>query len=121
KRLGESSDEFRDLMIGLEKSGLLDRMSETLPTFEALTERHDAGKTLTRPELCVLLAYSKLWVKAQLLASELPDDPMLESYLVGYFPPAAVAEVGEAKLRGHRLRREIITSQVTNDLVDLMG
>ncbi len=120
-RVAESSDEFRDLMIGLEKSGLLDRMSETLPNFETIAERRETGKTLTRPELCVLLAYSKLWVKAQLLGSELPDDPMLESYLVGYFPPAAVAEAGEEQLRGHQLRREIVTSQLTNDLVDLMG
>ena len=120
-RLGDSTDEFRDLMMGLEKAGMLDRMAETLPNFETLSERHEAGKSLTRPELCVLLAYSKLWMKAQLIAGELPDDPMLESYLVGYFPPAAVAEVGEERLRAHRLRREIVTSQVTNDLVDLMG
>jgi glutamate dehydrogenase len=120
-RAAEAIEDFRDLITALEKLGLLDRASETLPTFEALVERQDAGKPLTRPELCVLLAYSKLWMKAQVLKSALPDDAVMESYLVGYFPPAAVAAAGKELLQAHRLRREIITLQVTNDLVDLMG
>ena len=120
-RAVDSGDDFRDLITALEKAGLLDRAEETLPTFEALTEREEAGGTFARPELCVLLAYSKLWANAQVMKSELPDDPVLEGYLAGYFPPAAVQEAGEEHLREHRLRREIITTQVINDLVDLMG
>lgn len=120
-RATESSDDFRELMTSLERSGELDRLSETLPTWDALAERREHGETLARPELCVLLAYAKLAVKSRLLGSSLPDDPVAESYLVGYFPGAAAMAAGKDNLNGHRLRREIIVSQLTNELVDLMG
>jgi glutamate dehydrogenase len=120
-RAKEAVDDFRDLITGLEKVGLLARAAETLPTFEAITERQAEGGTFTRPELCVLLAYSKLWLKAEVLKSALPDDPVLESYLVNYFPPGAVKEAGDEALRSHRLRREIVTTQLASDLIDLMG
>jgi glutamate dehydrogenase len=117
----ESTEEFRDLMTSLEKAGVLDRAAEHLPTLEALVERQEAGGSLTRPELCTLLAYSKLSLMGALLRSTLPDDPAAETYLTSYFPPAATAAAGEEALRAHRLRREIIASQLTNDIVDLMG
>ncbi|HVH13181.1 MAG TPA: hypothetical protein VM759_09020, partial [Longimicrobium sp.] len=56
-----------------------------------------------------------------LLASPVPDDPATEAYLVNYFPARAVEAAGMDRLRGHRLRREIVTTQLVNDLVDLMG
>ena len=121
QRAIESADDFRDLITRLEKMGLLDRAAETLPTFEAITERLAEGGTFTRPELSVLLAYSKLWLQAEVLKSTLHDDPVLEGYLVGYFPPVAVQETGEEALRAHRLRREIIALQLASDLIDLMG
>jgi len=120
-RAREGVDDFRDLMSQLEKSGQLDRKAEYLPTLEALVERLEGGNSLTRPELCVLLAYSKLRLKARILRSPLPDDPATTSFLLGYFPPAAVRAAGSQNLNGHRLRREIIASQLTNDLVDVMG
>ncbi len=115
-------EDFRDLMSALERAGGLDRAAENLPTWEVLCDRYESqGKALSRPELCVLLAYAKLDLMGSLLKSGLPDDPATESYLRGYFPPTATKEAGEKALGGHRLRREIICSQLTNDLVDLMG
>jgi glutamate dehydrogenase len=121
QRAKESADDFRDMMYALEKVGDLDRASVGLPSRDVLAERKEEGKSLVRPELCVLLAYAKLGLKADLLRSSLPDDPVTESYLIGYFPPAATAVAGQSTLTAHRLRREIIASQLTNDLVDLMG
>lgn len=120
-RVRESVDDMRDLMYTLEKAGDLDRAAEGLPSTDVLHERRERGQSMVRPELCVLLAYSKLSLKAQLLAGTLPDDPVMESYLLGYFPPAAMMAAGQDNLASHRLRREIITAEVTNDLVDLMG
>ncbi len=120
-RAEDGPDDFSELMFSLEKSGELDRGSESLPSTDVMRERRERFQTLVRPELCVLLAYAKLSLKARLLESTLPDDPVTESYLLGYFPPAAVLAAGKENLAGHRLRREIITSQLTNDLVDLMG
>jgi glutamate dehydrogenase len=121
ERARESANELRDLMFALEKVGDLDRAAEGLPSRDVLAERSKAGQTLVRPELCVLLAHAKLGLKTALLKGSLPDDPVAESYLVGYFPPAAALAAGRDSLDRHRLRREIIASQVTNDVVDLMG
>jgi glutamate dehydrogenase len=121
-RAREIGGEFKGLIAALEKSGNLDRASEYLPTFEQLMEREqEMGVGLTRPELCVLLAYAKLHLMKELLASDIPDDSVTESYLLGYFPPRAVMEAGQDHLWDHRLRREVVASQITNDVVDLMG
>jgi glutamate dehydrogenase len=121
QRARTSANDFRDLMYALEKAGDLDRVAAGLPSRDVLAERAEEGKSLVRPELCVLLAYAKLGLKNELLKSSLPDDPVTESYLVGYFPPAAIIATGRDHLTTHRLRREIIASQLVNDLVDLMG
>lgn len=75
---------------------------------------------LTRPELCVLLAYAKIDLNDEILASDLPDDPRLEEELLRYFP-AALQEKFEPAIRGHRLRREITALQVVNSLVNRCG
>ncbi len=121
RRAKESADDFRDFMFQLEKAGDLDRVAEGLPSRDVLAERAEVGHSLVRPELCVLLAYAKLGLKAELLEGGLPDDPVAESYLVGYFPPAAIVAAGHDNLEAHPLRREIVACGLTNDLVDLMG
>jgi glutamate dehydrogenase len=115
-------DDFRDVISSLEKTGGLDRAAENLPTWEVLLARlEERGQSLVRPELCVLLAYAKLDLMRRLLGSDLPDDPAAEDYLGSYFPAVALEASGEESLDRHRLRRQIIACQLTNDLVDLMG
>ena len=120
-RAQDKLEDFRLLMTGLEREGLLDRAAETLPTWEELADREEMGQTLTRPELAVLLSYAKMHATRATLTGPVPDDPAAEPYLVHYFPPRAVSEAGIETLKGHRLRREIIAGQLTNALVDLMG
>ncbi|HEU4881590.1 MAG TPA: NAD-glutamate dehydrogenase [Longimicrobium sp.] len=121
RRSAESLDDFAALIAALERDRLLDREDAGIPTAAMMSERRTEGKGLSRPTLCVLLAHAKMFAKAQLLASKVPDDPATESYLVNYFPPQAVEAAGPERLRAHRLRREIVTTQLVNDLVDLMG
>ena len=121
-RTKDSLDDFRDVMSSLEKTGGLDRTAENLPTWEVLGARiEERGKSLSRPELCVLLAYAKLDLMGRLLRSDRPDDPTAEDYLRSYFPVAALEAAGEEGLDRHRLRRHIIACQFTNDLIGLMG
>ena len=121
-RTKDALDDFRDVMSSLEKTGGLDRAAENLPTWEVLGARlEERGQSLSRPELCVLLAYSKLDLMSRLLMSDLPNDPAAEDYLRNYFPAAVLEVAGEESLGRHRLRRQIIACQLTNDLVDLMG
>jgi glutamate dehydrogenase len=75
---------------------------------------------LTRPELAVLLAYAKLDLDAELLASDLPDDCYFASALANYYPRAA-AERFSGELPRHRLRREIISTVISNRIGNLAG
>src|SRR5690348_13541777 len=83
-------------------------------------ERQEAGQGMVRPELCVLLAYAKRYLRDLLLDSQLPDDPWLADVMREYFPPAVVERFGGALAR-HPLRRELIATIVTNDVVNSMG
>ena len=104
----------------LERVGLLDRAIEFLPDDEELRVRRLAGDGLTSPELSVLLAYSKIWLTAELNASTLADEPYFAKALTGYFPPALSAEFGEAISR-HQLRRQIISTVTVNRLINMAG
>ncbi len=120
-RAGEGFQDFHGFMAALEQRGVFERAAEALPTLETLVERQAAGQSLTRPELAVRLAYAKLSLKQTLLAGRVPDDPAMEGYLASYFPQRAVDVAGSGPMAGHRLRREIIATQLGNDMVDLMG
>jgi glutamate dehydrogenase len=110
-------DEQARFMRALERAGKLDRTIEGLPDEETLTDRHVAHIGLTRPEISVILAYAKLVHYEDLLESDLPDDPQLAEDLLLYFPELIRKDFAAAVGR-HRLRREIIASYVTNDLLN---
>lgn len=120
-RSREALADFEALISSFERENLLERGREGIPGREEIADRAGQGIGLTRPTLCVLLAYAKLHASARVLDSRLPDETALEDYLVNYFPSAAVQAVGMEGLRQHRLRREIIATTLVSDLVNLMG
>ncbi|TJW82451.1 MAG: NAD-glutamate dehydrogenase, partial [Mesorhizobium sp.] len=107
-------------MTALEARGPLDRAVETLPSPAALAEREARGEPLTRAELGVLLAYAKIVLFSDIVASDVPDDPHFDRDLMGYFPER-MAKKFAGEIRDHRLRREIIARVVANDLVNRGG
>jgi glutamate dehydrogenase len=113
-------DRQAGLIRDLERMGRLDRGLEFLPDDETLAARAAARRGLTRPELAVLLAYAKMSLDRDLVASDLPDLPELAGDLVGYFPPALRGRFA-AQIAAHPLRREILATVVTNDLVNRAG
>ncbi len=106
-------------MAELAAAGRLDRELEGLPGPPATAQRRAAGKGLTRPELAVLLAYGKLELFENIIASDAPDDPFFKATLEGYFP--AALRVYQTEMRGHRLRREIIATVIDNEMINLCG
>ena len=104
----------------LERRGRLDRAVEFLPSDADMQKLENERKGLTRPDLAVLLAYAKLDLDAEILASGLPDDSHFDSVLAGYFPAQAASQFG-AELKNHRLKREIISTTIANRLVNLAG
>ena len=112
-------DQIR-LMRVLEKEADLDRGVEYLPDDEILSEREQLKLGLVRPELSVLLSYSKNWLYAELLESDVPDDSFLMGDLEEYFPTALQKKYAK-DIAGHRLRREIIATVVTNSIINRVG
>jgi glutamate dehydrogenase len=104
----------------LESQGLLDRQIEYLPSDAEIAERKARGLGLTRPELAILLSYSKLVAFEQLVHSDVPEDPYLSKELVRYFPEPLQKKYAKA-MEQHRLKREIIASAVTNSTINRMG
>ena len=104
-------------MRSLERAGKMSRALEGLPDDETIAERHAQRLGLTRPELAVLLAYAKMVLYEELLKSDLPDDPFLVDDLVRYFPDEVQGRFRGA-IERHRLRREIIATVMTNNLVN---
>jgi glutamate dehydrogenase len=104
----------------LEKKSRLNRGLEFLPSDEEITERRVKQIGLTKPEGAVLLAYSKIWLFDELLASSLPDDPWVESALIRYFPQA-LRERYSGYMSRHPLKREIIATHVTNSMLNRVG
>ena len=112
--------EFQHLIRLLERSGGLNRALEFLPNDEEIGERRKSGAGLTRPELSILLSYSKIWLNNHLLDSDVPEDPYLATELERYFPTAVRKRFAPA-IERHRLRREIIATATTNSLINRMG
>jgi glutamate dehydrogenase len=105
----------------LEVEGWMNRQLEYLPTDKQLAERQAAGQGLTTPEFAVLLAYTKLANIAELEATTtVATEPYLEADLVRYFPKLIRDSFPEAVLN-HRLRDEIILTQVVNQMVNHSG
>ena len=115
-RLGSKQHFIRTL----ESQGLLDRAIEYLPSDAELAERKARGQGLTRPELSVLLSYSKIVVFNQLLESDVPEDPFLSAELQRYFPEALQQRFA-ANMERHPLKRQIIATAVTNSMINRMG
>jgi len=108
------------LMRSLEKRNLLDRDVEFLPSDAEIQERQASGISLTRPELSVLLAYAKIVLYDDLLATNVPDDSYLGAELMRYFPETLQKTYPEA-IQGHKLRREIIATMLANSIVNRGG
>ncbi len=104
----------------LEKEGRLQRRLEFLPDDETIAEREARQQGLTRPEIAVMIAYSKVRLFEELMASDVARDPYLSRELVDYFPHPMRERFAD-RMERHPLRHEIIATQITNSLVNRMG
>ncbi len=104
----------------LEREAHLDRIVEALPSDMEMAERREAGVGLTRPELAVLLAYTKNLLTERLAASDLASDPECSSVLDEYFP-ATVRESHQSLIADHPLKEELIATLVANHVVNRGG
>ncbi len=112
--------EFQRFITLMENAEGLDRSLEGLPSDELLAERTSLQQALTRPELAVLLAFAKTHIKNALNRTEISSDPFIRRQVYEPFP-ATLAQRYPQTLEQHRLAREIIGTQLANDVVHHMG
>jgi glutamate dehydrogenase len=104
----------------LESEGWLNRALEYLPGDKQIAERQSSGLGLTTPEFAIVLAYTKSVNMTEMVRTPFPDDPYLEPDLVRYFP-TQLQQRHRPEILVHRLRREIIATQIANQMVNLSG
>ncbi|MFC7534435.1 NAD-glutamate dehydrogenase [Actinoplanes sp. GCM10030250] len=110
----------RRMLTAMENRGVLNRELEALPTDKELQARSEAGEGLTPPEFAVLLAYVKISLEREILADELVDETWTTDVLTRYFP-TPLRERFAGRMAGHRLRREIISTSLVNEVVNRGG
>jgi len=110
---------YERFMCLLERRGLLNRAVEGLPSSEAMQDLKAEKKGLTRPEISVIMAYSKNTLFDDIIGTDVADDPFMDKYLRRYFPDKLQSY--KKAMASHRLRREIITSRLINSIVDVAG
>ncbi|MDP1573864.1 MAG: NAD-glutamate dehydrogenase [Coxiellaceae bacterium] len=103
-----------------EQLGKINRELEYLPDAKTLQERRANNLGLTRPEISILLSYSKIILKDAIRHSDLLQDPALAHYIKNAFPSVLYKKYPEAILN-HRLRDEILATQLSNYVVSHMG
>lgn len=108
------------LIIDLEREHGLNRELEGLPSEAEFDRREEAGLGISSPELSVLLAHVKLTMKGALLDGDVPDVAALARRLPAYFPTPLRARFA-AVIAAHPLRREILATVLTNEVVDGAG
>lgn len=98
----------------------LNRELEALPSEKEIRRRAEAGIGLTSPELATLMAHVKLALKAEVMATDLPDQDVFAARLPNYFPTVLRDRFAD-EIGWHQLRREIVTTMLINDVVDTAG
>jgi glutamate dehydrogenase len=104
----------------LEERGVLNREVEGLPSSAEIRRRRDLGGALTNPETAVLMSWTKIELARELIDTPLPDEGYVARLLPAYFP-SLVRERFAGAIEEHPLRREIIVTQLVNDLVNGAG
>lgn len=111
--------EYIGVMKGLQEYGYLNASLEYLPDEEEMQSRLLKGQALTSPELSVLASYVKLAVKERLTQEGFSDHYMMGE-MYSAFPGSLVRKYKQA-LSEHRLRAEIVGTQVANNMINNMG
>lgn len=112
--------EYIGLIGFLEKHAELNRKIEFLPTDEVLEERIAKNKFLTRPEVSIVTSYMKMFLKKELVSVGYLDHDYLLPFLYSAFPKKLRSDYSDA-IENHQLRREIISTQLANSIVNIFG
>jgi len=112
-------DQLRLLKV-FDQAKLLARDLEALPSDKQIIAKGQRNEALTRPEIAIMMSYSKIWLLDEVLKCDFIQSSCLESDYLGYFPTAMVADYKQ-DIQDHPLRKEILATVLTNELVNRIG
>ncbi len=113
-------DETARLIKALERTGLLNRELESLPSETEIEDRRNRKQGFTRPELAIVLSYAKIDLYDGLIESQDTLEDFLRIDPQRYFPPILRRRYTDL-IPGHRLSRQILATLIANALVNRMG
>jgi glutamate dehydrogenase len=113
-------DQYRHLIREMHRGGFLDRNRDGLPDELELDLRASNRAGMTRPELAICSAATKMWLKEGLRGAKLLSDPMLEPFLLNYFP-CRIQHDFEKDVLSHALRDDIIANEIVAECVPAVG
>lgn len=110
------------LLRKLEEIDLINRKVEFLPDENKLQEMIAIEKGFSRPEICVLFSYMKMFLYDQqkIYEYDLIDDCYFEKNLFDYFPTKMHKKFAN-EIRNHKLRKEIIATFICNEVINRLG
>lgn len=120
KRSNTVIEAYRRFINEWDKKNKINRALLFLPNNKAMQERKAQGKGMTKPEIAVLLSYTKILLKQEILNSDIPEDSDFNDFLLAAFPKV-LHERYEEEMHSHSLRREIIATQLSNYISNYMG
>jgi glutamate dehydrogenase len=116
----EEFDAFQALLDSLTDTGQVNREFESLPDPEEMMFRRANGAGLLRPELAVLLSYTKSDLAQQIATSNIVRGPVAIDVIRPYFPTEIWTQFGHLIAR-HRLFSELVATILSNEIVDQLG
>jgi len=111
---------FRALIKFLSQKGIVDRERDDIPFEGELDKLQEGSRVLPRPLLCALAGYTKLYGTQIFLESDDFHEPWFDRYIVRYFP-VGLSRKYEKFVLNHPLKREIIITEVINEIVNNAG
>ena len=110
---------FRSLIQHLSEKGL-NKRSEYIPSRSELDQYEQSKQPIPRPVLAVLQAYAKMEVYEALTAPEVEIIPSQDEEYLAYLPEKLKTKFGE-EVHQHPLKKEIISTVITNRIVNQAG
>jgi glutamate dehydrogenase len=119
KRCQDNAALFLQLAERLEAAGHFDRAVECFPSGKEIASR--LGQQMTRPELAVLMAASKMYLTQLMLdQADLLQEEGFSGYLYAYFPEQLSEQFADY-LPSHPLASEIKATLISNKVINQAG
>ncbi len=111
---------FLDCLTYLKEQNFVEIHPENLPSMDTWNENYNSELGILRPDLALLLSYTKMVFYQDLLRSDYLNDPSLRTIYVGYFSSLITQSYNLEKFK-HPLHNEIIGTILVNRIINNAG